>query len=114
MKGRTYRYFEGTRLYPFGYGLSYTTFAYGDVKLPAEPVGAADGLHAEATVTNTGKVAGDEVVQLYLKFPEVAGAPRKALRGFKRIHLEAGEAQKVAFDLNSRDLCKVSEAGESA
>ena len=58
-------------------------------------------------MTNTGKVAGDEVAQLYLTFPEVPGAPIRALRGFKRIHLEAGESQKVHFDLKPRDLSMV-------
>src|SRR5208282_514123 len=68
MKGRTYRYFAGKPLYPFGYGLSYASFAYGELKVPAEPVAAGDPLRAQVKVTNTGKVAGDEVVQLYLKF----------------------------------------------
>ncbi len=112
MKGRTYRYFEGKPLYPFGYGLSYTSFGYSDLKLPGVPLAAGENLHASATVTNTGKVAGDEVVELYLKFPAVAGAPNKALRGFKRIHLEAGASQEVHFDLKPRDLSIVTEAGE--
>jgi beta-glucosidase len=112
MKGRTYRYFEGTPLYPFGYGLSYTSFAYSELKVPMEPVAAGEPLHAEVTVTNTGKVAGDEVVQLYLKFPAVPGAPLKALRGFRRVHLEPGASQAVAFDLKPRDLSMVTEAGE--
>ena len=94
MKGRTYRYFEGTPLFPFGYGLSYTTFGYQGLKLPDQPLAAGEDLHSSVTVTNTGKVAGDEVVQLYLKFPAVAGAPNKALRGFQRIHLEAGASRK--------------------
>ena len=63
------------------------------------------------TVTNTGKVAGDEVVQLYLKFPDVKGAPQIALRGFERIHLEAGASQKVHFKLKNRDLIMVTEDG---
>ena len=73
MKGRTYRYFEGTPLYPFGYGLSYTTFAYSGLTLPTKSVKAGDPLDAEVTVTNTGKRAGDEVAQLYLNFPPVRG-----------------------------------------
>jgi beta-glucosidase len=112
MKGRTYRYFEGKPLYPFGYGLSYTRFSYKDLTLPKSPVNAGDGLTAEVTVTNTGKVEGDEVAQLYLSFPKLAGAPLRALRGFKRIHLKAGESQRVRFDLKDRDLSMVSEAGE--
>jgi beta-glucosidase len=111
MKGRTYRYFEGKPLYPFGYGLSYTTFAYKGLSLP-KIVKAGDPLVANVTVTNTGKVEGDEVAQLYLSFPNVPGAPLRALRSFKRVHLKPGESQKVRFDLKDRDLSMVSEAGE--
>jgi beta-glucosidase len=111
MKGRTYRYFEGTPLFPFGYGLSYTTFGYKDLKLPDQALAAGEDLHASVTVTNTGKVAGDEVVQLYINFPAVAGAPGKALRGFKRIHLDPGAAQEVHFELKPRDLSIVTDAG---
>jgi beta-glucosidase len=112
MKGRTYRYFEGEPLWPFGYGLSYTTFGYSDLKLPEAQVNAGDPLNASVTVTNTGKVAGDEVVQLYLKFPDVPGAPIRALRGFQRIHLEPGAEQNVEFHLSPRDLSMVTEAGD--
>ena len=111
MKGRTYRYFEGEPLWPFGYGLSYTTFSYSDLTLPTAPINAGDPLEASVTVTNSGKLAGDEVVQLYLKFPDVAGAPIRALRGFQRIHLEPGASQKVVFHLNPRDLSMVTEMG---
>ncbi len=112
MKGRTYRYFEGEPLWPFGYGLSYTSFSYSDLALPNAPLNAGDPLDASVTVTNTGKLAGDEVVQLYLKFPGVAGAPIRALRGFQRIHLEPGAKQRVAFHLSPRDLSMVTEAGD--
>ena len=61
---------------------------------------------------NTGKVAGDEVVQIYLKFPDLAGAPIRALRGFQRIHLEPGASQKVEFHLNPRDLSMVTDNGD--
>jgi beta-glucosidase len=111
MKGRTYRYFEGKPLYPFGYGLSYTTFSYSGLSIP-ETVAAGSPLVAEATVTNSGSKAGDEVAQLYLTFPKVAGAPLKALRGFKRVHLEPGASQKVRFELNPRDISIVTEAGD--
>jgi beta-glucosidase len=112
MKGRTYRYFEGEPLWPFGFGLSYTSFNYGDLALPNGPINAGDPLDASVTVTNTGKVAGDEVVQLYLKFPDVAGAPIRALRGIQRIHLEPGANQKVEFHLNARDLSMVTDMGD--
>jgi beta-glucosidase len=112
MKGRTYRYFKGTPLYPFGHGLSYTTFTYSGLMLPKNPINAGDPLVAEVTVTNSGKRGGDEVAQVYLSFPNVAGAPLSALRAFKRIHLKPGEAQKLRFELNERDLGMVSEAGD--
>src|SRR5215472_7109408 len=111
MKGRTYRYFEGEPLWPFGYGLSYTTFSYSDLRLPEAPINAGDPLDASVTVTNTAKLAGDEVVQLYLKFPDIAGAPIRALRGFQRIHLDPGASQQVDFHLNQRDLSMVTERG---
>ncbi len=111
MEGRTYRYFQGEPLYPFGYGLSYTTFSYSDLSLPDPTVNAGQPVDADVTVTNTGKVAGDEVVQLYLKFPPVAGAPDIALRGFQRIHLDPGASQKVHFELKNRDLGMVTAEG---
>ena len=112
MNGRTYRYFAGEPLWPFGYGLSYTTFSYGNLTLPDAPIDAGDSLNASVTVTNTGKVAGDEVVQLYLKFPDVSGAPIRALRGFQRVHLDPGASQKVDFHLSPRDLSMVTDLGD--
>jgi beta-glucosidase len=112
MKGRTYRYFNGTPLYAFGYGLSYTKFDYSDLKVPADAVQAGDPLVVEAKVTNAGSVTGDEVAQLYLSFPAVPGAPLRALRGFERVHLEPGASQTVRFMLKPRDMSMVTEAGE--
>jgi beta-glucosidase len=112
MKNRTYRYFQGTPLYPFGYGRSYTTFSYSGLSLPASPIAAGQPMTAEVTVTNTGSRAGDEVAQLYLSFPNVAGAPIRALRGFQRLHLDPGQSKRVHFDLKPRDLGMVTEAGE--
>jgi beta-glucosidase len=111
MANRTYRYFEGKPLYPFGYGLSYTKFSYSDLRVPEQAVAAGQPVGADVTVTNTGKVGGDEVVQLYLKFPWVKGAPRIALRGFERVHLDSGASQKVHFQLKARDLGMVTEDG---
>jgi len=111
MANRTYRYITSRPLYPFGYGLSYTTFKFSDLSVPVQPVAAGQSLGADVTVTNTGKVAGDEVAQLYLKFPDVKGAPLIALRGFQRIHLEAGASQKIHFELKNRDLGMVTEDG---
>ena len=99
-------------LYPFGYGLSYTTFSYRGLRLLNKEINAGDLLSAEVTVINTGSRAGDEVVQLYVSFPNVPGAPLRALRGFKRVHLEQGESEKIRFDLKDRDLSMVTEAGE--
>jgi len=112
MKGRTYRYFEGKPLYPFGYGLSYTKFSYTGLMLPKNAINAGDPLTAEVTIANTGKLEGDEVAQLYLAFPNTPGAPLRALRGFKRVHLKPGESQKVEFELKDRDLSMVNDAGE--
>jgi beta-glucosidase len=111
MKGRTYRYFTGTPLWQFGYGLSYTSFAYSGLDLPKR-IKAGEPLHASVQVANSGRVAGDEVVQLYLKFPDVAGAPIRALRGFQRVHLNPGETRTVSFDLKPRDLSMVNDRDE--
>lgn len=91
MKGRTYRYFEGTPLFPFGHGLSYTTFAYGKAEVK-------DGCLL-VPVTNTGRMDGDEVVQLYLNRPDDANGPRKTLRAFKRVHIPAGATRTVSLPL---------------
>jgi beta-glucosidase len=112
MANRTYRYFESKPLYPFGFGLSYTTFSYSDLRIPARATRAGEPVDADVTVTNTGKIGGDEVVQLYLKFPAVKGAPRIALRGFQRIHLDSGKSRQVHFELKNRDLGMVTEDGK--
>jgi beta-glucosidase len=99
MTNRTYRYFTGTPLWPFGYGLSYTTFAYSGLEVPAKAV-AGEAVTVKVTVTNTGKVTGDEVVQLYLT-DEKASTPRplRQLEGFTRITLKPGEIRTVEFTL---------------
>ena len=112
MKGRTYRYFEGQPLYPFGYGLSYSQFAYSNLKLSAAKLKAGASLEVDADVRNTSQVAGDEVAELYLSFPKTPSAPIRALRGFKRVHLAPGETQRVHFGLDPRDLSCVNEAGD--
>jgi beta-glucosidase len=112
MEGRTYRYFKGEPLYPFGYGLSYTKFAYSNLKVPDAPIEAGQPLDASVTLTNVGQLAGDEVVQIYLKFPDVPGAPLRALRGFQRVHLDPGASQNVEFHLKPRDLSMVTNDGE--
>jgi beta-glucosidase len=112
MKNRTYRYFSGTPLWPFGYGLSYTTFSYEGLTLPSAPVKAGEPIRASVIVTNIGKIAGDEVVQLYLSFPDVPGAPIRALRAFRRVHLAPDESQSLTFVLSPRDLSTVTHAGD--
>ncbi|WP_395622925.1 glycoside hydrolase family 3 C-terminal domain-containing protein [Sphingomonas daechungensis] len=103
MRGRTYRYFSGTPEYPFGYGLSFTRFGYSDAKVEAPAVAAGAKQRVTIKVRNDGKVAGDEVVQLYIS-PERRDAPLRSLKGFERIHLAPGEERTVAFDLVPRDL----------
>src|SRR3546814_16758319 len=100
MKGRTYRYFAGTPVYPFGYGLSYASFAYGPLDVRPAAGGAGKGLHVSTVVTNTGQRAGDDVAQLYLTFPDIPGTPRVALRGFQRVSLAPGKPRAVSFDLS--------------
>jgi len=112
MKNRTYRYFTGEPLYPFGYGLSYSTFEYSGLKLSNPQLQAGSPLGVEVDVKNTSKRDGDEVVQVYISFPKIAGAPLKALRGFTRVHLKAGEQQHVKLTLSPRDLSYVNEAGD--
>jgi beta-glucosidase len=112
MSNRTYRYFTGAPLYPFGYGLSYSKFAYNNLKLSANSLQAGEPLNAEADVTNTSQRDGDEIVQLYLTFPKLPGAPLRALRGFRRVHVGAGETAHVRLALNPRDLSYVSDTGD--
>jgi beta-glucosidase len=111
MKGRTYRYFEGQPLYPFGYGLSYTKFAYTNAKLSAHTLNAGSNLQVDVDVRNAGAVAGDEVVQAYLVFPKLPGAPLRALRAFQRVTVRPGQTQHVRITLNPRDLSMVNEEG---
>ncbi|HEU4720140.1 MAG TPA: glycoside hydrolase family 3 C-terminal domain-containing protein, partial [Gemmatimonadaceae bacterium] len=100
MKGRTYRYFTGAPLYPFGHGLSYTTFAYKNLRTAAARVPAAGTIGVSVDVTNSGAVAGDEVVQLYVSHPasRVSRAIRE-LRGYRRVTLRPGETRTVRFSV---------------
>ena len=106
MKGRTYRYFTA-----FGYGLSYTNFAYSNLIFDKNSLGATDDLRASVDVKNNGSMGSDEVVQVYLTHPGVKGAPLRALAGFRRVHLEPGETQKVPITIPNRNLSVVDEAG---
>jgi beta-glucosidase len=112
MQNRTYRYFQGKPLYGFGYGLSYSTFEYSNLNLSPPQLQAGAPLTVQVDVRNTSKIGGDEVAELYLEFPSIPGAPLRALRGFARVHLAAGESHPVVFTLNPRDLSMVNEQGE--
>jgi beta-glucosidase len=111
MHNRTYRYFQGKPLYGFGYGLSYATFEYSNLKLSSPQLKAGDDLSIEVDVRNASGPAGDEVAELYLEFPSLPGAPLRALRGFKRLHLAPGETQHVTYMLKPRDLSMVNDKG---
>ena len=114
MQNRTYRYFKGKTLYAFGYGLSYTKFSYAHLKLSADTVHAGDTLTVVADVTNTGKLAGDEVAELYLLPPHDANgglSPNLQLEGFSRIHLLPGQTRQVTFKLSPRQLSEVDAQG---
>ena len=114
MKNRTYRYFAGKPLYGFGYGLSYTHFAYSNLKLSDTTLNAGETLTVEAEVKNTGAVAGDEVAELYLMPPKDGNgglSPQLSLEGFERVHLGPGESKHVTFNLSPRQLSEVDAKG---
>jgi len=111
MEGRTYRYFKGDPLYPFGYGLSYTSFAYSQLSLPVD-ISAGTEVPVTVTVQNTGGREGDEVVQLYVRHTGYMGrAPLHALAGFARVHLMPGEKKTVQLVLSPRALSLVDATG---
>jgi beta-glucosidase len=112
MANRTYRYFKGDPLFPFGYGLSYTKFRYSNPRVSSESIAADGTVTISADVTNSGAVAGDEVVQLYLTHENVEGASLRELRGFQRIHLAPGQSKTVKFNLSNRDVSIVDAAGK--
>lgn len=111
MRGRTYRYFQGEPVYPFGHGLSYSTFEYGAVKVEPLNGSAEQGVRVTTTVTNTSQRAGEEVAQVYLDPPEFEGAPRLALRSFTRVELRPGERKSLVWELSPRDLSFVTRDG---
>lgn len=103
--GRTYMYFTGEPLYPFGYGLSYTTFRYSALQLSHTEISADGRVKISVTVENAGEVAGDEVVQLYVRANQSrVKRPVKQLKGFRRIHLQPGESRTVEFELQAEEL----------
>jgi beta-glucosidase len=115
MKGRTYRYLEAEPMYPFGYGLSYGKFAYSAAKLSATKAAKNKPVELTATVTNSGSMASEEVVQLYLTHPAKAGAqtPLFALKGYQRVSLAPGASKVVKFTLTPEMLALVNAQGQS-
>ena len=111
MANRTYRYFKGDPLYPFGFGLSYTSFIYSNLTVSKQSVKKNESLHAEVAVTNMGKYNGDEVVQLYIAHEGINYAPFSALKNFKRITLKPGASQKIGFDISPEMLTLVDANG---
>jgi beta-glucosidase len=111
MAKRTYRYFPEEVLYPFGYGLSYTSFQYSNAKVDRANVPADGNVSVSVDVENTGKMPSDEVVQLYLTHRGIPGAPLRTLQGFKRIHLAPSQKTTVTFQLENRQLSIVDGAG---
>lgn len=112
MQGHTYRYFKGEALYPFGYGLSYTTFQYGNLAV-GESHRAGEPVKVSVDVKNTGKLAGDEVVQLYvsnLKAP--VPVPIRSLVGFKRVHLQAGESRTIELTIAPEGFAIINDQSE--
>lgn len=112
MKGRTYRYFDGEPLYPFGYGLSYTTFEYSNIDVESS-IKAGDNLTVAVAVSNTGDKDGEEVIQVYLT-DKKGSTPRplKQLVGFKRIKLTAGESKTVSFEVTDRQMSMINKKTE--
>jgi beta-glucosidase len=121
MKGRTYRYFTGKPTHPFGYGLSYTRFAYSGLRISRRSLRASESVDVSVAVKNSGVRDGDEVVQLYVREvdPQVP-MPLKSLRGFRRVHLRAGEERRIAFrltpakDFSRYDATRKGEAVDAA
>jgi beta-glucosidase len=113
MAGRTYRYFTGTPLYAFGYGLSYARFTYARLATPTAPVRAGDSVTVSVDVTNTNRRASDEVVQVYLEPPSQGTiTPRRTLAAFARVPIAPGAARHVVLRIAPRTLAQVNERGE--
>ena len=111
MKSRTYRYLADKPLYSFGFGLSYTNFAYSSIKVPATSIKAGDPVTIEAEVKNTGSAAGDEVVELYLTQPQASDTPTRVLAGFTRVHLDPGQSTHVGLTIDPRSIAQVDSEG---
>ena len=114
MDGRTYRFFKGQPLYPFGHGLSYTKFKYSDFTLSSPRVAPRDSVIVSATVENSGPREGDEVVQLYVTHVEASvRVPIRSLAGIERVHLRPGERRVVNFKIDQRQLAVITNDGRT-
>jgi beta-glucosidase len=112
MDGRTYRFFKGQPLYPFGHGLSYTKFKYSSINISSPRVKSTDKVTVSATVENAGDRAGDEVVQLYVTDLQASvRVPIRSLAGVERVHLKPGERRVISFTLEPRQLSVITDAG---
>lgn len=113
MSGKTYRYFKGEPLYPFGYGLSYTSFKYRNLKISSVKSKPQGNFQVSVEVQNVGQRSGDEVVQLYLTDMEASSpVPLRSLRGIQKIYLKAGEKKQISFALTPKDLALVNNEGK--
>ncbi len=114
MAGRTYRYMSEPPVYPFGFGLSFTRFEYGPLRLSAKRIKAGESLTASVTVKNVGKRKADEVVQMYLTDEEAsAGTPRWALKAFRHLRIAPGRSKRVKFEITPRMMELIGEDGEA-
>ena len=111
MANRTYRYFKGPVLYPFGFGLSFSHFVYGKPEVSAANAKAGESLEVKVSLQNTSAIDGDEVAELYVTPPPTAVSPQIALEGFQRVHLAAGEKRDVIFQLDPRQMSEVDADG---
>jgi beta-glucosidase len=114
MAHRTYRYFDGPVLYPFGFGLSYARFIYGAVHLSSPIVSAGSPLTATVTLNNESDIAGTEVSEIYIVPPQIAGAPHLALAGTQRVTLGARESKEIKFMLDPAQMSFVDPEGRRA
>jgi len=114
MSNRTYRYHKSPVLYPFGFGLSYSSFRYGEIKVQPKQWEPGDTLRLSVNVTNTGNRDAEEVVQLYLARPDIPGSPVRALAGFQRIKIAKGATEQIIFELKADTLSTVDESGKRA
>ncbi|MCL1937042.1 MAG: glycoside hydrolase family 3 C-terminal domain-containing protein [Candidatus Azobacteroides sp.] len=112
MSNRTYRYFKGKTLYPFGYGLSYTRFSYKWDKVPKAKYNDQENIECAATIENIGDIDGDEVAQVYIQYPHGANLPLKELRFFERKHIPAGKSEKINISIPIAQLAKWSESSK--